>query len=82
MEHHIKKFIDLKIKIKGKVIVDFSYNHNDYISFLEVNNFLSNINISVPKIFDTDDSKSIILMEDFGDNRYDKLITSMNQKRF
>ena len=48
--HHIKKFIDLKIKKKAKIVVDFSYNHNDYLSFLEVNNYLSKINISVPKI--------------------------------
>ena len=38
------------------------------------------INISVPKIFDTDDTKSIIMMEDFGDNRYDKLISSSDPK--
>ena len=25
---------------EGKIIVDFSYNYNDYLSFLEINNFL------------------------------------------
>lgn len=75
-----KKIYRFKNQIEGKVIVDFSYNHSDYVSFLEVNNFLSNINISVPKIFEIDDSKSIIMMEDFGDNRYDRLITSANTK--
>jgi len=75
-----KKIYRFKNKNEGKIIVDFSYNHNDYLSFLEVNNFLSMINISVPKIFDTDDNKSTIIMEDFGDSRYDKLIKSIDPK--
>jgi N-acetylmuramate 1-kinase len=75
-----KKIYRFKKKNQDKILLDFSYNHTDYVSFLEVNNFLSNINISVPKIFDTDDSKSIIMMEDFGDKRYDRLITSANTK--
>ena len=75
-----KKIYRFKKKNQDKILLDFSYNHTDYVSFLEVNNFLSNINISVPKIFDTDDSKSIIMMEDFGVSRYDKLINSINTK--
>jgi aminoglycoside/choline kinase family phosphotransferase len=38
------------------------------------------INISVPKIFDNDDSKSIIIMEDFGNSRYDKIINNTDPK--
>ena len=75
-----KKVYRFKNQSRGNVVVDFSYNHNDYLSFLEVYNFLSNINVSVPKIFDTDQIKSIIIMEDFGDNRYDKLINSIDPK--
>ena len=75
-----KKIYRFKNQNKGKVVVDFSYNHEDYLAFIEVNNFLSNINISVPKIFDVDHTKSIIFMEDFGDIRYDKLINSIDLK--
>ena len=75
-----KKIYRYKNQNQGKIIVDFSYDHNDYLSFLEVNNFLLKVNISVPKIFETDDSKNIIIMEDFGDSRYDKLITIMDPK--
>ena len=75
-----KKIYRFKNKNIGKVVVNFSYNHNDYLSYLEINNFLSNINISVPKIFYSDHDKSIIIMEDFGDNRYDKLINSIDPK--
>ena len=77
-----KKIYRFKNNNEGKIIVDFSYNYNDYLSFLEVYNFLSIINISVPKIFDTDDSKSIIIMEDFGNNKYDKLINNIDPKEY
>ena len=75
-----KKIYRFKNLIEGKIFVDFSYNHKDYLSYLKVNKFLSNINISVPKIFDTDDSKNLIMMEDFGNNRYDNIINSMDLK--
>ena len=35
--------------MKVKLLVDFSYDHNDYLSYLEINKYLSAINISVPK---------------------------------
>jgi aminoglycoside/choline kinase family phosphotransferase len=75
-----KKIYRFKNTDKEGVLVDFSYNYKDYHSFIEVNKFLSTINISVPKIFDIDDSKNLILMEDFGNNRYDNIIHSMNLK--
>ena len=75
-----KKIYRFKNHDQGKIIVDFSYNYNDYLSFLEINKLLSNINVSVPKIFDTDDTKGIIMMEDFGNSRYDKLINSIDPK--
>ena len=75
-----KKIYRFKNHNEETIVVDFSYNYNDYLSFLEINKFLSMINISVPKIFVTDDTKSIIIMEDFGNNRYDKLINTIDPK--
>ena len=75
-----KKIYRFKNNNEGKIIVDFSYKYNDYLSFLEINNFLSMINISVPNIFETDDTNCIIIMEDFGNIRYDKLINSIDPK--
>ena len=75
-----KKIYRFKNHNEETIVVDFSYNYNDYLSFLEINKFLSMINISVPKIFVTDDTKSIIIMEDFGNNRYDKLIKTIDPK--
>ena len=75
-----KKIYRFKNKDKEGVLVDFSYNYKDFDSFLEVNKFLSTINISIPKIFDIDESKHLILMEDFGNKRYDNVINSMDIK--
>ena len=74
-----KKIYRFKNPDKDGVFVDFSYNNKDYHSFLEINKFLSTINISVPKIFDFDDSKHLILMEDFGNKRYDNIINNINK---
>jgi len=46
-----KKIYRFKNTEKEGVVVDFSYNYKDFDSFLEVNKFLSTINISIPKIF-------------------------------
>ena len=75
-----KKIYRFKNHDQEGVFVDFSYNYKDYHSFLEINKFLSTINISVPKIFDIDDSKNLILMEDFGNNRYDKILNRIDLK--
>ena len=75
-----KKIYRFKNHNKEGVFVDFSYNYEDFHSFLEVNKFLSTINISIPKIFDIDDSKNLILMEDFGNKRYDNIINSLDLK--
>ncbi len=75
-----KKIYRFKDHDKEGVFVDFSYNYKDYHSFLEVNKFLSTLNISVPKIFDIDDVKNLILMEDFGNNRYDNIINHIDLK--
>lgn len=68
-----------KIK-ENKLVIDFSYNPIDFNLFIDVNNFLLNINISIPKIFEIIKEKNIIIMEDFGDNRYDKLINITDPK--
>jgi len=75
-----KKIYRFKNNKEKKIVVDFSYETKQFASYLDVHNFLSNINISIPKIFETDISKKIIIMEDFGDSRYDKLINSIDPK--
>ena len=76
-----KKIYRFKNNKGKKIVVDFSYETKQFVSFLDVHKFLSNINISIPKIFETDINKKIIIMEDFGDNRFDKLINSIDPKK-
>ena len=75
-----KKIYRFKNNKEKKIVVDFSYETKQFVSFLDVHKFLSNINISIPKIFETDINKKIIIMEDFGDSKYDKLINSIDPK--
>ena len=73
----IYRFNNSKI---NKLVIDFSYNPIDFNLFIDVNNYLSNINISIPTIFEIDKKKCIIIMEDFGDKRYDKLINIIDPR--
>ena len=76
-----KKIYRFKNKNTKNILVDFSYSFNDYLLFINVHQYLSNINISIPKIFDTNDTEKLILMEDFGNDRYDKILTNYDTKK-
>ncbi len=76
-----KKIYRFKNENTKNILVDFSYSFSDYLSFINVHQYLSNINISIPKIFDTNDTEKLILMEDFGNDRYDKIITNYDVKQ-
>ncbi len=75
-----KKIYRFKNKNKKKVLVDFSYSLSDYLSFINVHKYLSKTKVSIPKIFETNDNDKLILMEDFGNNRYDKIINDYDIK--
>ena len=76
-----KKIYRFKDINENKIVVDFSYNLKDFSSFIKVHNLLSDINISIPKIFEIDESINVIVMEDFGDLRYDKIINNIDPKK-
>ena len=76
-----KKIYRFKNENTKNILVDFSYSFSDYLSFINVHQFLSNVNISIPKIFDTNHNEKLILMEDFGNDRYDKIITNYDVRQ-
>ena len=76
-----KKIYRFKNENTKNILVDFSYSFSDYLSFINVHKYLSNINISIPKIFETNDNEKLILMEDFGNDRYDKIINNYDFKQ-
>ena len=57
----------------NKILIDFSQCENDFENFLFVYDILKKINISIPKIYEVYSSKKIIVMQDFGQNSFDKI---------
>jgi len=53
---------------------------NEFLNFLKIHNILSKINISIPKIYEIDSKRKIILLEDFGDLRFDRILKDYDLK--
>ena len=56
------------------IILDFSEDTEEFKNHLIIYDILKNINISIPKIFEVDFENHIIVTEDFGDQRFDKIL--------
>ncbi len=69
-----KKIFRKKENKINKIIIDFSNDNNDFKNFINVYNILKDINISIPKIYEIYFDKKLIIMEDFGERNFDKLI--------
>ena len=67
-----KVFRKIENKIK-KIIIDFSEDKKDFNNFLNIYKILKSIDISIPKIYEVDFNRNLIVMEDFGDETFDKL---------
>ena len=78
-----KKKIYRKFENKlNKIIIDFSDNKKDFHNFLNVYKILKNINITIPKIYEVHKSILIIVMEDFGEQKIDKICNEQNYYSF
>ena len=74
-----KKIIFRLRKKKFNLIsIDFTKDKNEFYKFIRTYNILINVNISIPKIYEINFGKSLILMEDFGIQRYDKIYKNQN----
>ena len=58
--------------------MDFTKDKNEFYNFINTYNILKNVNISIPKIYEINFDKFLILMEDFGNQRYDKIYKNNN----
>ncbi|PPR46173.1 MAG: hypothetical protein CFH18_00659 [Alphaproteobacteria bacterium MarineAlpha5_Bin8] len=81
--HEIKKlesgaskrlFYRLSKNSKSFIVMDSSNEKKYYYDFLKIHNYLSKINIHIPKILDQEDDKNILILEDLGDQRFDKVL--------
>ena len=68
-----KKVYRFNKKNSKFILLDFSEDANEFNNHLNVYNILKNIDISVPKIFEVNFKDKIIVTEDFGDQRFDKV---------
>ncbi len=57
----------------NKIIIDFSGNQKEFYDFLNIYHILKRINISIPKIYEVYMKEKLLVMEDFGDDTFDKL---------
>lgn len=76
----LKKFNRLK---KGKqtfILIDFNEDRSEYLNYLNITKILKNIDISIPNIVEAIDNELIILIEDFGDLRFDKILHNFSLK--
>ncbi len=62
----------------NKIIIDFSKYEKEFFSFLNIYKILRNINISIPQIYEIYIEQKLIVMEDFGDNSFDKIFNEKN----
>ena len=71
----IFRFRKKKLNLIG---IDFTNDKNEFHNFIKTYNILTNVNISIPAIYEINFDKSLILMEDFGNHRYDKIYKNQN----
>ena len=73
------KLIYRKIeKENTKIIIDFSNGKEDFKNFLNVYEILLKVNLSIPKIYEVDQQQYKIYMQDFGNDRFNKIYNKDN----
>ena len=64
-------------KENTKIIIDFSRDKQEFKNFLNVYEILLKVNISIPKIYEVNQQQYKIYMQDFGDNRFNKIYNKL-----
>ena len=65
---------------KSFIGIDFNKNEYEYKQFIYIYNILSKIDISIPEIIYKDQSNLLLVCEDFGELRYDKILRNYSIK--
>ena len=69
-----KKLYRLVDNNKSLILSDFSFNKNEYFDHIKIYNLLKKIDISIPEIFERYDNELIMISEDLGNLRFDKIL--------
>ncbi len=69
-----KKVFRKSDKKLSKIVIDFSKDEREFKNFFIVYDILKKINISIPKIHEVYSKKKIVVLEDFGNNKFDNIV--------
>ena len=76
-----RKFYRLKLKKDSKIIVFASKEkYNNLVAYSAINKFLINNKVLAPKLYKHDLGKGILVIEDFGDTSFKKILTNKRNK--
>ena len=67
-------FFRLSNDSNSVICLDSSNEKKEYNNFLKVHSYLSKINISIPNIYEKNDKNNILILEDLGNLRFDKIL--------
>ena len=67
-------FYRLSGKSNSVICLDSGNEKKEYNDLLKVYSYLSKINVSIPEIYEKDDVNNILILEDFGNLRFDKIL--------
>ena len=73
-------FFRLSNNSDSVVCIDSSNEKKEYFNYLKINSYLSEINVSIPKIYERNDEHNILILEDFGNLRFDKILHNYSLK--
>ena len=63
------------------ICLDSSNEKKEYDNFLKVHSYLSKVNVSIPNIYEKDDFNNILILEDFGNLRFDRILRDYPLKK-
>ena len=76
-----RKFYRLKSKKKSKIIISaHKEKYTNLVAYSAVNSFLIKNQILAPKLYEHHLSKGILVVEDFGDTTFNKILVKKNNK--
>jgi aminoglycoside/choline kinase family phosphotransferase len=75
-----KKIYRLEDKNKSFILTDFNSDKDEYKNHMNVYNVLKDTNISIPKIIEKYNDSMMIISEDFGSLRFDKILNNYSIK--
>ena len=69
-----KIFYRLQKDNKSFILTDFNLDKKEYLNHLKIYNILKDLDISIPEIYESNDTDLFTVSEDFGNLRFDKII--------